>query len=105
MRRTGAETGGASAWARGTGLGISAKALGATSEPFVQDRAPLAPAAVGPRLGLAICRDLARGMGGDATVEGTPGWGAPRRRGRASNGPRGTLHLAGEATAGHSTNR
>jgi signal transduction histidine kinase len=58
-----------------TGCGISADDLKRVFEPFVQ---------VGPRtdahdegvgLGLAISRDLTRGMGGSLTVESTPGAG------------------------------
>jgi signal transduction histidine kinase len=61
---------------RDTGVGIAADKLEAIFEPFVQVRAPYAPAAGGTGLGLAISRDLARGMGGDLTAESTPGEGS-----------------------------
>lgn len=46
-------------------------------EPFVQvDRGLTSPPPDGVGLGLAISRDLARGMGGDLTVESTLGQGS-----------------------------
>jgi PAS domain S-box-containing protein len=64
-----------------TGIGIPAANLDSVFEPFVQGRSPREPLAVGisPRgfgLGLAISRELARGMGGDLSVESTPGVGS-----------------------------
>jgi signal transduction histidine kinase len=65
-----------------TGIGISVVPLERVFEPFVQvhDRARPAPTSAGRRegagLGLAISRDLARGMGGDLTVESTVGVGS-----------------------------
>ncbi|MGZ8378781.1 MAG: ATP-binding protein, partial [Gemmatirosa sp.] len=46
-------------------------------EPFVQvDRHRTHESQQGVGLGLAISRDLARGMGGDLTAESTPGVGS-----------------------------
>jgi len=61
---------------RDTGIGIAADKLAMIFEPFVQVRADLTRTAEGAGLGLAISRDLARGMGGDLTVESTPGAGS-----------------------------
>lgn len=59
-----------------TGHGIAADQLGRVFEPFVQvDQRPSRPQE-GVGLGLAISRDLARGMGGDLTVESSPGVGS-----------------------------
>jgi PAS domain S-box-containing protein len=55
-----------------TGRGIAADQLGRVFEPFVQVDARLTRTQEGVGLGLAISRDLARGMGGDLTVESTP---------------------------------
>jgi len=60
-----------------TGRGIAPDQLDAVFEPFVQvDRAGTAPRFQGVGLGLAICRDLARGMGGDLGVRSEPGVGS-----------------------------
>jgi signal transduction histidine kinase len=61
---------------RDTGIGIAADKLAMIFEPFVQVRGDLTRTAEGAGLGLAISRDLARGMGGDLTVESTPGVGS-----------------------------
>jgi PAS domain S-box-containing protein len=61
---------------RDTGEGIAADALERIFEPFVQADQRLTRAHAGVGLGLAISRDLARGMGGDLTVESTPGVGS-----------------------------
>jgi signal transduction histidine kinase len=45
-------------------------------EPFVQVKPQTPRAHEGVGLGLAISRDLARGMGGDVTVESQPGVGS-----------------------------
>jgi len=53
-----------------TGRGIPADRLEQIFEPFVQvDRHSVTASQQGVGLGLAISRDLARGMGGDVTVE------------------------------------
>jgi signal transduction histidine kinase len=59
-----------------TGHGIAADQLERIFEPFVQVDPRLARTHEGVGLGLAISRDLARGMGGDLTVESTPGAGS-----------------------------
>ncbi len=59
-----------------TGVGIAADKLASVFEPFVQvDRRHTRPHE-GVGLGLAISRDLARGMGGDLVAESTPGAGS-----------------------------
>ena len=59
-----------------TGSGIPADKLGAIFEPFVQVGRTLTSAREGAGLGLAISRDLARGMGGDITVDSRIGVGS-----------------------------
>ena len=59
-----------------TGRGIATDALARIFEPFVQVDARLTRTEEGMGLGLAISRDLARGMGGDLTVESTIGVGS-----------------------------
>jgi signal transduction histidine kinase len=60
-----------------TGRGIPADQLARVFEPFVQiDRHRTHESQQGVGLGLAISRDLARGMGGDLTAESTPGVGS-----------------------------
>ena len=60
-----------------TGRGIPADQLERIFEPFVQvDRHRTHESQQGVGLGLAISRDLARGMGGDLTAESTPGIGS-----------------------------
>lgn len=65
-----------------TGIGIAVVPLERVFEPFVQvhDRARAGLTSAGRKegagLGLAISRDLARGMGGDLTVESTVGVGS-----------------------------
>ena len=62
---------------RDTGRGIAAERLSMIFDPFVQVDRHLTPASQqGVGLGLAISRDLARGMGGDLTVASTPGAGS-----------------------------
>ncbi|HEX8851049.1 MAG TPA: ATP-binding protein [Gemmatimonadaceae bacterium] len=61
---------------RDSGIGIRADKLEAIFEPFVQVRSDLTRTAEGVGLGLAISRDLARGMSGDLTVESEPGRGS-----------------------------
>ncbi len=60
-----------------TGRGIAADQLDRVFEPFVQlDRQRTHASQQGVGLGLAISRDLARGMGGDLTAESEPGVGS-----------------------------
>ena len=61
---------------RDTGIGIPPEKLAAIFEPFVQVNQRLTRPQDGVGLGLAISRDLARGMGGDLTAESTPGVGS-----------------------------
>ncbi|MEP7065913.1 MAG: ATP-binding protein [Gemmatimonadota bacterium] len=61
---------------RDTGIGIAPEKLHAIFEPFVQvDQRPTRTND-GVGLGLAISRDLARGMGAELSVESTPGVGS-----------------------------
>jgi signal transduction histidine kinase len=59
-----------------TGPGIPPEKLDTIFEPFVQLRAGQGQRRDGVGLGLAISRDLARGMNGDLSVESPPGEGA-----------------------------
>jgi signal transduction histidine kinase len=59
-----------------TGVGIEASHLERVFEPFVQVDSGLTRTRDGVGLGLAISRDLARGMGGDLTLRSTPGVGS-----------------------------
>lgn len=61
---------------RDTGRGIEAGQLDRIFEPFVQVDARLTRTQEGVGLGLAISRDLARGMGGDLRVESAVGEGS-----------------------------
>ena len=61
---------------RDTGEGIAADALERVFEPFVQVDQRLTRPHAGVGLGLAISRDLARGMGGELTVESVVGVGS-----------------------------
>jgi PAS domain S-box-containing protein len=62
---------------RDTGRGIPPEQIGGIFDPFVQvDRHLTAESQQGVGLGLAISRDLARGMGGDLGVESTQGRGS-----------------------------
>jgi signal transduction histidine kinase len=58
-----------------TGVGIPADKLDSIFEPFVQVDTRLTRTQEGVGLGLAISRDLARGMGGDLSVVSTVGKG------------------------------
>jgi signal transduction histidine kinase len=58
------------------GPGIPAEKLQAIFDPFVQLASGLADRRGGVGLGLAISRDLARGMNGELTVSSTPGVGS-----------------------------
>ena len=59
-----------------TGIGIAPDALERIFEPFVQLDRSLTRVREGIGLGLSISRDLARGMGGEITVESRQGEGA-----------------------------
>jgi signal transduction histidine kinase len=59
-----------------TGAGIAPDKLASIFEPFVQLDRGLTRAYEGAGLGLAISRDLARGMGGELSVKSTPGEGS-----------------------------
>jgi len=59
-----------------TGVGIAADKLPSIFEPFVQVDQRLTRPHEGVGLGLAISRDLARGMGGDLTAESISGVGS-----------------------------
>jgi len=61
---------------RDTGVGIPAEKLDAIFDPFVQVDTNYTRTREGIGLGLAISRDLARGMGGELTVESTVGFGS-----------------------------
>ena len=59
-----------------TGVGIAPEKLESVFEPFVQVDQRLTRANQGVGLGLAISRDLARGMDGDLSAVSTPGAGS-----------------------------
>jgi PAS domain S-box-containing protein len=59
-----------------TGIGIPSDKLEIIFDPFVQVDANYTRTRDGVGLGLAISRDLARGMGGELTVASTPGNGS-----------------------------
>jgi PAS domain S-box-containing protein len=59
-----------------TGIGIPLDKQELIFDPFVQVNASLTRSQEGVGLGLAISRDLARGMGGELMVESTPGEGS-----------------------------
>jgi signal transduction histidine kinase len=61
---------------RDTGTGIRAERLPHIFEPFVQGERALNRPDEGVGLGLAISRELARGMGGELAVESEPGRGS-----------------------------
>jgi PAS domain S-box-containing protein len=61
---------------RDTGRGIAADQLASVFEPFVQVGRRLSGPDEGAGLGLAISRELARGMGGDLTAVSMPGEGS-----------------------------
>ena len=60
---------------RDTGIGMNVHQVATVFEPFVQFDNRLTRTGTGTGLGMAISRDLARGMGGDLTVESAPGSG------------------------------
>ncbi|GJG85517.1 hypothetical protein tb265_06980 [Gemmatimonadetes bacterium T265] len=59
-----------------TGRGIAADQLALVFDPYVQVGRRVSTREGGVGLGLAISRDLARGMGGDLTAESAPGVGS-----------------------------
>jgi signal transduction histidine kinase len=59
-----------------TGIGIPADRLESVFQPFVQVDPHLTRARDGVGLGLAISRDLARGMGGTLSATSTVGQGS-----------------------------
>jgi signal transduction histidine kinase len=59
-----------------TGIGIEPWQMGTIFEPFVQLEPSLTRTTEGAGLGLAISRELTRGMGGEITVTSTPGEGS-----------------------------
>ena len=61
---------------RDTGCGIAAPDLARIFEPFVQVGSESADDAAGVGLGLAISRELARGMEGEVTAQSVPGEGS-----------------------------
>jgi signal transduction histidine kinase len=66
----------ATIYVRDTGAGIAREKLPHVFEPFVQVGRTLSTVHEGVGLGLAISRDLARGMGGDVTVASEVGQGS-----------------------------
>ena len=58
-----------------TGIGMTAEQLSSVFEPFTQFDTQLTSQDHGTGLGLPISRELARGMGGELTVESHPGTG------------------------------
>jgi two-component system cell cycle sensor histidine kinase PleC len=57
---------------RDTGVGMSAEQVAIVFEPYVQFENRLTPTGHGTGLGLPIARELARGMGGELTVQSQP---------------------------------
>jgi signal transduction histidine kinase len=89
-----------------TGPGIDADQLPVIFEPFVQGHRALNRPNEGVGLGLAISRDLARGMGGDVTVSTQLGVGStftvalPRAGSGGASGQRLAAVGVGAATVG-----
>ena len=75
LRRTG-DAGTVQIHVRDSGPGIPADKLEVIFEPFVQLERSLTTPSEGAGLGLAISRDLARGMGGELRAESAEGVGA-----------------------------
>jgi signal transduction histidine kinase len=75
-----------------TGIGIAPDKLAAVFEPFVQVQSDITRNSSGVGLGLAISREMARGMGGELAVTSEPGRGSTftltlPRAGRPATGP------------------
>ena len=89
-------------YVRDTGPGIDAARLSSIFEPFVQGQRALNRPNDGVGLGLAISRDLARGMGGDVTVATEIGLGSTFTLclPRAGGGPQGNGASTPQAVAG-----
>ena len=64
---------------RDTGIGMSAEQAATVFEPYVQFDNTLTAPEKGTGLGMPISRELARGMGGELTVESEPGVGTEFR--------------------------
>ena len=64
---------------RDTGIGIAPDKLDALFQPFEQGDASATRSFEGTGLGLAITRNFARLLGGDVSVESTPGRGSTFR--------------------------
>jgi signal transduction histidine kinase len=60
---------------RDTGVGMTAQQVAMVFEPYVQFDNRLSGESKGTGLGMPISRELARGMGGDLTIESEPGVG------------------------------
>jgi signal transduction histidine kinase len=95
-----------------TGRGIAPDQLERVFQPFVQvDRHRTHASQQGVGLGLAISRDLARGMGGELTVASTPGHGSvftlslPRDRSRSRRPRRGVPGHSRHGACSDSSNR
>jgi len=92
-----------------TGLGIAAVRLRRVFEPFSQEPQGTVRHLDGTGLSLAICRDLARGMGGELTAESAPGEGstftlelpraAPAARASRADGVHSSMSARGVETA------
>jgi len=92
-----------------TGLGIAAVRLRRVFEPFGQEPQGTVRHLDGTGLSLAICRDLARGMGGELTAESAPGEGstftlelpraAPAARASRADGVHSSMSARGVETA------
>jgi signal transduction histidine kinase len=99
------ESAGACVTVGDTGRGIPDEEHARIFEPFVQIGRPVGGTDSGVGLGLAISRELARGMGGDLTVESTVGVGSnfhftiPTSRAAAGSPPPGSsVSAAGSGT-------